>query len=168
MAIGIASPVGQEIIKLDTVTAAVLVSVFAVFNGGGRPLFGWLTDKLTPRWAAAVSFVLICLASGGMLFAGPGAVVLYVACFMAFWLSLGGWLAIAPTSTATFFGAKDYATNYGIVFIAYGLGAILGSLISGNARDVFGSYSFAFYPTLGLAVIGLVLAITLLRPPKTK
>jgi MFS family permease len=44
-AIGISSPVAQEIIKLDAGTAAATVSLFAVFNGLGRPLFGWLADK---------------------------------------------------------------------------------------------------------------------------
>lgn len=167
MAIGISGPVGQEVIKLDAATAAVLVSVFAVFNGGGRPMFGWLTDRITPRNAAVTSFVLIGLASVGMIMAGPGSVALYIACFIAFWLSLGGWLAIAPTSTSIFFGTKSYSVNYGIVFIAYGVGAIAGSLISGSAKDVFGSYTFAFYPTAGMAIIGLVLAFVLLRRPKS-
>ncbi|MDD5083115.1 MAG: OFA family MFS transporter, partial [Dehalococcoidales bacterium] len=164
MAIGIASPVGTEIIKLSSTTAAVLVSVFAIFNGGGRPIFGWLTDRITPRYAAVLSFVLVGLASAGMLVAGEGSTVLYVICFAAFWMSLGGWLAIAPTSTATFFGSKDYTSNYGIVFTAYGVGAIIGSLMSGQLRDIFGSYTYAFYPTAGLAVIGLVLALILLKP----
>ena len=40
MAIGISSGVGQEIIKVDAKTAAGLVAFFAMFNGGGRPVFG--------------------------------------------------------------------------------------------------------------------------------
>ncbi len=48
MAIGIASGVGQEIIKVDAKTAAGLVAFFALFNGGGRPVFGFLTDAVGP------------------------------------------------------------------------------------------------------------------------
>ena len=81
---------------------------------------------------------------------------------------LGGWLAIAPTATAVFFGTKNYARNYGIMFTAYGAGAILGSLISGRLRDLLGSYKFAFYPTAALAVIGIIIAILLIKPPKVK
>ncbi|HAV10422.1 MAG TPA: MFS transporter [Dehalococcoidia bacterium] len=168
MAIGIASPVGTESIKLDAGIAAMLVGIFAIFNGAGRPLFGWLTDRITPRWAAVVSLAVICAASLFMLGAAQGTVVLYVICFSALWLCLGGWLAIAPTATTTFFGAKNYAKNYGVVFFAYGIGAILANIISGQSKDLFGTYNIAFIITACLAVIGIILSILLLRPPKTK
>jgi MFS family permease len=166
MAIGISSPVGQEVIALDAAMAAMAVSTFAIFNGIGRPLFGWITDRLTPRFSAIIAFVIITAASIGMLSAGKGDVILYMVCFSGFWLTLGGWLAIAPTSTATFFGTKYNAKNYGVVFTAYGMGAILGTLVSGSLRDVFGSYIYAFYPTAALAIVGIIIAVLLLRPPK--
>ncbi len=166
MAIGISSPVATGIIKLDAAAAATLVGVFAIFNGGGRPLFGWITDKITPRYAAIISFIIILLASIGMLFAGPGSLVLYVVCFAAFWLCLGGWLAVAPTSTTTFFGVKFSARNYGIMLLAYGVGAILANFISGFASDLFGSYLRAFIPVGILAFAGIFIAFFLMKPPK--
>jgi len=166
MAISISSPVATGIIKLDSAIAAILVSVFAIFNGGGRPLFGWITDRITPRYAAILSFVIIFLASIGMMFAGPGTAALYIICFAAFWLCLGGWLAIAPTSTATFFGIKFNARNYGIMLLAYGIGAILANFISGYANDLFGSYLRAFIPVGVLAFAGIFIAFFLMKPPK--
>jgi OFA family oxalate/formate antiporter-like MFS transporter len=166
MAIGISSPVATGIIKLDAATAATLVGVFAIFNGGGRPLFGWITDKITPRYAAVISFIIIILASIGMMFAGPGTSALYIACFAGFWLCLGGWLAIAPTSTATFFGIKFNARNYGIMLLAYGIGAILANFISGFANDIFGSYVRAFIPVGILAFVGIFIAFFMMKPPK--
>jgi len=166
MAIGISSPVAQEIIKIDAGIAATLVGVFAIFNGAGRPLFGVITDKLSPRTAAIISYVIILVCSLGMLTATEGSIVLYTICFVGFWLCLGGWLAIAPTATTTFFGVTHYAKNYGLVYLAYGIGAILGGIVSGQAKDTFGSYAFAFYPTAGLAVLGIIIAALLLKPPK--
>jgi len=166
MAIGISKPVGNEIIKISQETAATLVGVFACFNALGRPLFGWLTDKITPRNAALLNLIIILIVSIIMIFAKEGDTTLYTFSFIGFWLCLGGWLAIAPTATATFFGMTHYARNYGVVFFAYGLGAIIGGIISGQAKDVFGTYTFAFYPTAVLAVVGLVLAFALLKPPK--
>ena len=166
MAIGISSTVGTEVIKIDKAAAASLVGIFAIFNAIGRPIFGTLTDKITPRNAAVLNLVLILVASIMMLQAKEGSQGLYTIAFMGFWLCLVGWLAIAPTATATFFGIRNYARNYGVVFFAYGIGAILGGLISGKAKDIFGSFTFAFYPTAGLAVIGIIIAVLLIKPPK--
>jgi MFS family permease len=166
MAIGISKPVGSEIIKISGETAATLVGVFACFNAIGRPLFGFITDKLTARYATMINLAIILLVSILMIKAGEGDTNLYVISFIGFWLCLGGWLAIAPTATATFFGMKNYARNYGVVFFAYGLGAIIGGIISGQAKDVFGTYTVAFYPTAVLAAVGLVLAFVLLKTPK--
>jgi MFS family permease len=166
MAIGISKPVGNEIIKISGETAATLVGVFACFNALGRPIFGLLTDKITPRYAAMLNLAIILIVSIIMIIAKEGDTNLYVISFVGFWMCLGGWLAIAPTATATFFGMQNYARNYGVVFFAYGLGAIVGGIISGQAKDVFGTYTFAFYPTAVLAAAGLVLAAILLKPPK--
>ena len=166
MAIGISKPVGNEIIKISGETAATLVGIFAIFNAVGRPLFGFLTDKITPRNAAILNLLMILIVSIIMITAKEGDTMIYTISFIGFWLGLGGWLAIAPTATASFFGMKNYAQNYGVVFFAYGLGAIIGGIISGQAKDVFGTYTYAFYPTAVLAVVGLVLAVALLKTPK--
>ena len=166
MAIGISKPAGNEIIKISGEAAATLVGVFAIFNALGRPLFGFLTDKIQPRNAAMLNLFVILVVSILMIMAREGDSGLYTASFIGFWLCLGGWLAIAPTATAAYFGMKHYARNYGVVFFAYGLGAIVGGIISGQAKDVFGTYTYAFYPTAVLAVVGLILAALLLKPPK--
>ncbi|HOP85561.1 MAG TPA: OFA family MFS transporter [Syntrophorhabdaceae bacterium] len=166
MAIGISASVGREVIGLDMGTAATLVMIFAIFNGIGRPIFGALADKITPRWAAVISFIIILAASLMMLVAGKGSVGLYGTAFCCFWLCLGGWLAIGPAGTASFFGIEGYAQKYGVMFSAYGLGAIIGGIISGSAKDTFGSYTMAFYPTAAMAIIGIIIAILMVKPPK--
>ncbi|ADQ46373.1 major facilitator superfamily MFS_1 [Caldicellulosiruptor kronotskyensis 2002] len=166
MAIGISSPVGQEIIKLSAETAALSVSIFAIFNGIGRPFFGWLVDKITPRFAAIFNFSLMFLASMGMLFAKEKMTLLYMITFSLLWLSLGGWLSIAPTATAKFFGTIHYSKNYGILFTGYGVGAVLGNLMSGKIRDIFGSYIFNFYITAILSIIGIIIILFYLKPTR--
>jgi OFA family oxalate/formate antiporter-like MFS transporter len=162
-AIGISSPVAQEIVRLDSALAASSVSLFAVFNGLSRPLFGWLTDRFTPRLVAIASYVLILIASILMLNVGEGEVALYLVAFCLFWLCLGGWLAIAPTATLKLFKPENYAQNYGIVFTAYGVGALLGTLIAGRIRDLFGTYTYAFYPMALAAIVGIGVATVMLQ-----
>lgn len=168
MAIGIASPVGTEVARLDATTAALAVSLFAVCNGLGRPLFGVITDKLGPKHTAMLSFVMILGVSLLVSFLGQGHAMLYLFAFCVLWLCLGGWLAIAPTTTGIFFGKKHYAQNYGLVFTAYGTGAILGTLLSGNIKDITGSYLGAFPIVAGLAILGMLIAAIGLNPVKPK
>ncbi|MFB2974780.1 OFA family MFS transporter [Microseira sp. BLCC-F43] len=162
-AIGISSPVAQEIIKLDAGTATASVSLFAVFNGLGRPIFGWVTDRFKPKYAAIANYILIIIASIMMTQAGAGQVATYIIAFCLFWLSLGGWLAIAPTATLTLFDPTNYAKNYGIVFTAYGVGAFFGTIVAGKVRDTFGSYTNAFYITGILAIVGIIIAAFVLK-----
>ncbi|MFB2938221.1 OFA family MFS transporter [Aerosakkonemataceae cyanobacterium BLCC-F154] len=162
-AIGISSPVAQEIIQLDPIVAASTVSLFALFNGLSRPLFGWLTDRFPAKYVATGTYVLIIIASILMLNASSGEVATYIIAFCLFWFCLGGWLAIAPTATLNLFKPENYAKNYGIVFTAYGVGALLGTLVAGRIRDLFGTYTYAFYPTAFLAVIGIIVAMTTLK-----
>jgi OFA family oxalate/formate antiporter-like MFS transporter len=166
MAIGIASPVGQEVFLLTPATAAALVGVFAIFNGLGRPLFGAFVDRLGTRTTAIANLSLIALAAL-LLWAGSGSggTAVYVVGFAALWLCLGGWLAIAPACTAAYCGTKYYGPNYGLVFTAYGVGAIVGNLLAGSLRDLVGSYTAVFLPVAGLALLGAVAAALFLGPP---
>ncbi len=167
-AIGISSPVGQELIEIDSRVAANSVALFALFNGGSRPLFGWLSDRFKPKHVAIGSYVLILIACILMVNAREGQVATYLVAFCLFWFCLGGWLAIAPTTTLKLFNPDDYAQNYGIVFTAYGVGALLGTLVSGQMRDWFGSYTYAFYPMAGLAIVGIIVASFMLKRDRPK
>ncbi|MDX2096150.1 MAG: OFA family MFS transporter [Leptolyngbyaceae cyanobacterium bins.59] len=166
-AIGISSSVGQEIIQIDSGVAATSVSLFAFFNGLSRPLFGWLCDRFKPHYLAITSYTMILIACVLMANAQTGQVVTYLVAFCVFWFCLGGWLAMAPTITLRFFNPDQYAQNYGIVFTAYGVGALVGTLVTGRIRDWFGTYTYAFYPMALLAVIGIVVANLMLKRDKS-
>ena len=163
MAISIAKPVGTDI-GIETGLATFLVGFFAIFNGGGRPVFGVLTDKLTPRNAALVSFILIALAS--LLMWQIPIVPVYIIAFAILWGCLGGWLAIAPTTTGRYFGTSDYPRCYGVVFLAFGAGALAGPQLAGFIKTSTGSYIGVFPYVLVLAVVGSIIAFTLMKPPK--
>ncbi|MCX6689633.1 MAG: MFS transporter [Methanoregula sp.] len=163
MAISIAKPVGTDV-GIETGLATVLVGIFAIFNGFGRPVFGALTDKLTPRNTVMVSFVLIGLVS--LLIWQIPTVPVYLITFVVLWGCLGGWLAIAPTACGSYFGTCDYPRCYGVIFLAYGAGAIAGPQLAGFIKTSSGSYLGVFPFVLVLAVIGLVIAYAMLKPPK--
>ncbi|MEM0313293.1 MAG: OFA family MFS transporter [Candidatus Bathyarchaeia archaeon] len=167
MAIGVSKPVGLEVAansgigeqEISALLTALIVP-FAFCNGLGRPLFGWITDRLGPRKTAIISFTLIFTASL-VMFTMPSSIPAYIFAFAVLWLNLGGWLAIAPAATAQFFGTKDYARNYGLVFTAYGAGAVIGNLIAGQAKDILGAYIMVFPFVMALAVFGIIMTSAL-------
>ena len=160
MLIGMTSNVGVELIKLSPKTVALLISVFAIFNGIGRPIFGIITDKLSFKKAMLISYGLIIIAALLMLMAREGSLVIFGISFSIFWFNLGGWLAIAPTSTMAMYGTKHYSQNYGVVFTAYGIGAIIGVLASGLLMDILQNYHSIFYLVIGLCVLGIKISAT--------
>lgn len=164
MAIGIASPFGIEVAKLNATIAAFSISLFSVFNGIGRPLFGMIADRLGPRNSVLLSFGLVCASSVTLYFFGEGNPFVYLVFFSILWLNLGGWLAMAPTITKIFFGAKYYSENYGLVFTAYGAGAIIGTFVSGMLRDMTGTYLSVLPVATVLTVLGSMIAIAGLKP----
>jgi OFA family oxalate/formate antiporter-like MFS transporter len=66
MAIGVAKLVDLEVAQRAGIPVSeasamltLLVIPFAVSNGLGRPIFGWITDKIGPRKTAVLSFGII-------------------------------------------------------------------------------------------------------------
>ncbi|KYC51322.1 MAG: Major Facilitator Superfamily protein [Candidatus Methanofastidiosum methylothiophilum] len=173
-AIGIAGPVGKEVFTNAGLSSEVannliftLILPFAIFNGAGRPIFGILTDKLTPKITAIITYMLIIIACL-VMYTGYSSVLAYIICFCILWGCLGGWLAIAPTATAIYFGMKDNAKNYGLVYTAYGAGAIIGGIVSAQAKDILGAFQPFFLIVAGLAGVGIVLALVMLKQPVKK
>jgi OFA family oxalate/formate antiporter-like MFS transporter len=164
MAVSIAQPVGTELVHIETGLATALVGFFAIFNGGGRPVFGALTDHLNPRNTAMLSFALIAVAS--LLMWQVPIVPIYVLSFAVLWGCLGGWLTIAPTTTASYFGTCDYPRCYGVVFLAYGAGAIAGPQLAGVIKTTTGSYLGVFPYAFALGILGIFIAFFLMKPPR--
>jgi len=170
MAIGVSKPVGLEVAKNIGISEAEisafltgLVAVFACCNGFGRPVFGWITDRLKPAKTAMLSYALIILVPL-MIYSYPASLAIYALSFAILWLNLGGWLAIAPAATASFFGMKDYARNYGLVFTAYGAGAVVGNILVGQVKDIFGAYIAVFPYVATIAFLGIIVAVALMKP----
>lgn len=163
MMIGLTSSIGIELIGMAQKDVVLFISVFAVFNGIGRPVFGWLTDRLSAKTAMLLSYAQIITAAVLMLSAKNGSVGLFATAFSIFWFNVGGWLAIAPTATNNLYGPKHYSQNYGIVFTAYGIGAVLGVSSSGLLLDTFQNYDYIFYLVIASCLMGSLLTLVLFK-----
>ncbi len=163
MLIGSTVNIGVDYVGMDSKIVTQFMALFAIFNGLGRPIFGWVTDKLKPQKAMFLSYALILASSVLMLLWGKGNEIIFVISFSMFWFNLGGWLAIAPASTLKLFGIKYYTQNYGLIFTAYGFGAITGVSTTGGLLDATGNYDSIFYYVLILCILGIFLTTKFMR-----
>lgn len=161
MAIGLIKPYGQLTMGLPAGTAAWAMSLFALVNGLGRPLAGYLGDRFGPLRVMVATFVVQT-----MLFLTFPIVARAVPPYYAT-SALLGWgyavtLALFPAVTAWCFGPKNLGVNYGLVFTAFGMGAV-GSVVGSSLYDLTGSYTPAFLLAGGTTGLGLLLALALKR-----
>lgn len=163
MLVGMTTSIGVEYVKLTPITVTMFMTIFAIFNGMGRPIFGWLTDRLSPRKAMLVSYILIIGAAFIMILFGENNTVVYIIGFAIFWFNLGGWLAIAPASTMNMYGTLHYSQNYGLVFTAYGIGAVTGVITSGILIDAHGNYKLLFYYIIALCLVGIFSTLNFIK-----
>ncbi|MBN2286855.1 MAG: OFA family MFS transporter [Tissierellales bacterium] len=161
--IGMTGNIGIEWIKISSKEMPRLIAMFSIFNGLGRPIFGELTDWLGTKKTMLLSYLLIGFSAILLLISQGQNKMVYLISFSVFWFNLGGWLAIAPASTIRLFGIKHYTQNYGLIFTAYGIGAILGVSTSGLLLDLHGDYQLLFYYVIVLCLIGSLLTWRLIR-----
>jgi MFS family permease len=163
IAISQAAKFGQEVVRLSPELAAAATGVFAVFNGLGRPLFGYLADRMKINIVSSISFLLSIVAA--LLATQASTLPIYLISYSILWLVFGGWLALAPKATSLFFGIQNLSVNYGIVFTAYGASALAGPTLSASLWELLGHYSPVFMTVAALSVLGLAVSNLLLKPP---
>lgn len=165
LAIGLIPAYGRSI-GLSSGEAALAISVFAAFNGFGRPLAGFLADRygvipvMIPTYLLQAATLLLFTVFAVTL---P---TLYLASALLGW-GFAVTLGLFPVLTANAFGVKHLGANYGLVFTAFGLGAVApvaGAWIYATS----GSYAPAFAAAGVQAGIGLVLCSFIARTRRTE
>ena len=164
MMIGFAKPIAVAKGLASTATVGVLAVTMS--NSLGRLLWGMISDKIGRK------NTIIILLSGTAVFsllvnaAGGWWIFVLIALIGFFY---GGFLSTFPSLTADVFGAKNLATNYGVVLLGFGAGAVIASQIAGYYRDVAKAADDinrmfpAFVIASACAVAGIVMMLILKR-----
>jgi OFA family oxalate/formate antiporter-like MFS transporter len=140
--------------------AAGLVGVLALFNGGGRVFWAWLSGK-TGRMTAfglmlglqGVCLLIIPHASNAVLFFILAAIV---------YLCYGGGFGTLPATAGDFFGVEHAGAIYGLMLVGCSLGGVIGPPIIATLIGPHRSY------TLGYTTIGIVALVAIVLPVVTK
>ncbi len=149
---------------LTPAIAGSAVGILALFNGAGRIVWGWLSDKIGRTKSMALMFLLQGAMMLYLMNMGSSALLLAVA---AAWIgfNFGGNFALFPSATADYFGTKNIGVNYGLVFTSYGVAGIVGPVLCGRVFDLTGSYLWAFIPA-GIACLLAALIALVTKAPK--
>ena len=157
MALKVIPSYGERVVGLDPGPAALATSLFALFNGVGRPLAGYLGDRFGPVRVMLATYGLQTVVFLTFPVLAVTQLPLYVASALLGW-GYAVTLALFPSVTALSFGVKNLGANYGLVFTAFGAGA-LGAALGPWLYDLTKSYSPAFL--LAGATTGGSLLLTL-------
>lgn len=146
MLIGFAKPIAAAKGMIETATIGVLL--ISIFNSAGRLLWGIISDKigrantlLIIMIGTAAASLLVSLAEGYWIFAVIGVIGFFY----------GGLLSTFPTLTAEVFGAKNVATNYGMVLLGFGIAAVASSYIAGYFKDIAANDISLMFPAFAIA-----------------
>lgn len=158
--ISVAAGSATDIADYSKTAAASLVGILAIFNGGGRILWGWLSDMIgkMPAFMGILGLQAVCLlliphVSNKALFAVLAALV--YTCY-------GGAFGTMPSTAGRFFGVRNVGAIYGLMLVGWSLGGIVGPLLVANLIGNDKNY------TLGFTVIGIITAASLVIPLVTK
>jgi len=142
----------------------VLVAVLSVGNALGRVVSGIVSDRIGGIKTMFVVFVGQALLMGALAFSDSVLMLVPVAAAVGF--AYGSNLSLFPSTTAGFFGTKHLGVNYGLVFTAWGVGGVFGSMTAGSIVDSTGSYAVAYAIAAALCVLAAALTFAT-KPPES-
>lgn len=136
----------------------------ALGNMSGRFFSGWVSEHIgrvnTLRlmmFVSAIAMPLLYAFSGNIVAFSLGVVVVYY-CY-------GTLLSVFAATSADFYGTKFLGLNYGLLFTAWGVSALLGPVIGARLYDAFGNYQYAFYAGSALSLLA-IMSLFMAKTPK--
>jgi len=147
-------------VGLGEAFGVLLIVLLGVGSTVGRFLFASVTGLIGRKHSFGLMYVgaAAMLVMWSMSTTAP-ALIIFALAFGAFY---GGFVAIAPSLAADYFGGKALGSIIGALYSGVAFGALLGSPVAGYAYDFFGSYTGAILAGAALCLVSFV--ITLLTP----
>src|SRR6266849_8988934 len=149
------------ILGFQMVALTFAISLDRIFDGFGRPLFGWISDNIGRENTMFIAFgtaalMLLTLSTYGHI---PIVFVLATAVYFGVF---GEIYSLFPATSGDTFGAKFATTNYGMLYTAKGTASLLVPL----ASIVSTSYGWqsVFVIAVALNAIAALLALLVIKP----
>jgi MFS transporter, OFA family, oxalate/formate antiporter len=139
------------------------LSIDRVTNGATRPLFGWISDRFGRENTMLVAFGLEGTAMTLWLLTRHNPVLFVLLSGLVFF----GWgeiFSLFPSTLTDTFGTTHATANYGCLYIAQGVGSVLGGPVAALLHESTGSWIPVFAVIIAMDFTTAVLAIAVLKP----
>jgi OFA family oxalate/formate antiporter-like MFS transporter len=155
-------------VSLFGLTMAALpfaVAMNRVFDGVGRPFFGWLSDQIGREVTMALAFFI---GAGALFVLGQSGTnpVLFVLITALYFGVYGEIFSLFPATQGDTFGGKFAATNAGMLYTAKGAGAALVWFFTGYAKKH--GWDAVFTVFMGFNIIAGLMALFVLKPMRVR
>jgi OFA family oxalate/formate antiporter-like MFS transporter len=144
---------------------AFALSLNRIFDGVGRPFFGWLSDQIGREYTMALAFFIGAAALYTLSQSGTNP-VLFVLVTALYFGVYGEIFSLFPATQGDTFGAKYAAANAGMLYTAKGAGALLVPVAAGLSKAH--GWSAVFTLAMTFNVIAALLALFVLKPMRLR
>ncbi|HEY2145431.1 MAG TPA: oxalate/formate MFS antiporter, partial [Steroidobacteraceae bacterium] len=136
-----------------------------IFDGVGRPFFGWLSDQIGREYTMALAFSLgaIALFTLSQTGTNPVTFVLVTALYFGVY---GEIFSLFPATQGDTFGSKFAASNAGMLYTAKGAGSLLVPFAAIMAKNH--GWSMVFSVGVTFNIIAALMALFVLKPMRVK
>jgi oxalate/formate antiporter len=136
-----------DLLVFGTAALPLALTLDRLTNGLTRPFFGWVSDRIGREHTMALAFALEGLAMLLWLLTHSNPVLFVLLSGLVFF----GWgeiFSLFPSTLTDTFGTRHATANYGCLYMAQGIGSILGGPLAALLREQSGSWN----PVFGLAI----------------
>ncbi len=151
-----------DVVVLGLAALPFALTVDRLLNGFTRPFFGWVSDRIGRENMMGLAFGLEAAAILLLLVFRHDAPAFIVLSGLVFF----GWgeiFSLFPSTLTDTFGTRHATTNYGFLYIAQGVGSILGGPVAAAMRVATGSWTPVFGVAVAMDVATALLALFALK-----
>jgi len=136
-----------------------------IFDGVGRPFFGWLSDQIGREYTMALAFFVgaCALFTLSQVGSNPVAFVLVTALYFGVY---GEIFSLFPATQGDTFGSKYAAANAGMLYTAKGAGSLLVPVAAIIAKNH--GWGAVFTVGMSFNIIAALMALFVLKPMRIK